>query len=35
LLVSGEQDEITDFPATLNSLRNVEPSANIFVKERD
>jgi len=35
LLESGEQDKLTDFPATLNSLRNVEPSANIFVRERD
>jgi hypothetical protein len=35
LLISGEQQSVLDFPATLNSLRNVEPSSNIFIQERD
>jgi len=35
LLISGEQEESLEFPATLNSLRNVEPSSNIFVQERN
>lgn len=34
LLISGEQGSELDFPATLNSLRNVEPSSNVFIKER-
>ena len=35
LLTSGEQGLGTEFPATLNSLRNVEPSSNVFIQERD
>jgi hypothetical protein len=35
LLVSGEQQEGIDFPAILNSLRNVESSSNVFIGERD
>jgi hypothetical protein len=35
LLISGEQGSVLDFPATLNSLRNVEPSSNVFIQERD
>jgi hypothetical protein len=35
LLISGEQGAELDFPATLNSLRNVEPSSNVFIQERD
>lgn len=35
LLISGEQEEGVDFPATLNSLRNVESSSNVFIQERD
>jgi len=35
LLFSGEQEESSEFPATLNSLRNVEPSSNVFICERD
>ena len=35
LLTSGEQGSILNFPATLNSLRNVEPSSNVFIQERD
>ena len=35
LLVAGEQGSELDFPATLNSLRNVEPSSNVFIQERD
>jgi hypothetical protein len=34
LLISGEHGSILDFPATLNSLRNVEPSSNVFIQER-
>lgn len=34
LLISGEQEEYYEFPPTLNSLRNVEPSSNVFVQER-
>jgi ABC-type Fe3+-hydroxamate transport system substrate-binding protein len=35
LLISGEQGFVLDFPATLNSLRNVEQSSNVFIQERD
>lgn len=35
LLISGEQEVSIEFPATLNSLRNVEPSSNVFIQERD
>jgi hypothetical protein len=35
LLISGEQGSTLDFPATLNSLRNVESSSNVFIQERD
>ena len=35
LLISGEQGSGLDFPTTLNSLRNVEPSSNVFIQERD
>jgi hypothetical protein len=35
LLISGEQRPSLGFPATLNSLRNVEPSSNVFIQERD
>ena len=34
LLISGEQEEGIEFPVTLNSLRNVETSANVFVQAR-
>lgn len=35
LLISAEQGSDVDFPATLNSMRNVEASANVFIQERD
>jgi hypothetical protein len=35
LLIAGEQGSNLDFPATLNSLRNVEPSPNVFIQERN
>ncbi|MDR3353403.1 MAG: hypothetical protein LBO21_00020 [Synergistaceae bacterium] len=35
LLISGERGSNLDFPATLNSLRNVEASSNLFIQERD
>ncbi len=35
LLYSGEQGSCIDFPPTLNSLRNVDFLANVFVEERN
>jgi hypothetical protein len=34
LLQSAERDMLVDFPPVLNSLRNVEPSANVFIERR-
>jgi hypothetical protein len=34
LLQSAEQASILGFPLTLNSLRNVEQSSNVFIEER-
>lgn len=34
LLYSAEEGEQGEFPSTLNSLRNVEPQCNVYIKER-
>ena len=34
LLQSAEQGSVLGFPLTLNSLRNVEQSSNVFIQER-
>jgi hypothetical protein len=34
LLQSAEQGSLINFPLMLNSLRNVEPSSNVFIEER-
>lgn len=34
LLISDSSDKEIDFPTTLNSLRNVEQSANVYIKRR-
>ncbi len=34
LLVEAEKDNLTDFPSTLNALRNVDSSSNVYIIDR-
>jgi len=34
LLVEAEKENLSDFPSTLNALRNVDASSNVFILSR-